>query len=183
MQAFESSLFEAGVQQVVEWVIGGIIAIAAALLTTALVRRGEIAVTATSGRTRQSPEVFVVGLLCAAVAIAAFLWGVLEPSTLRDHGQAMAWAGLLFGFTLGFVVMSIYAQHVWTWDETGLSWRGAFRRTSIRWSELARVGRAWDGQFFARDIHGRTVRWTTYTLQHQALNQAAQAALQAKASA
>ena len=183
MQAFESSLFEAGVQQVVEWVIGAIIAVAAALLTSALIRRGEVAVTPTRGRTRQSPEVFVVGLLCAAVAIAAFLWGLLEPATLRDRGDAMAWAGLLIGFTFGFVVMSIYAQHVWTWDENGLNWRGAFRRSSIRWSDLARTGRSWDGQFFARDSHGRAVRWTTYTLQHKALNEVVQQALQANASA
>jgi hypothetical protein len=179
MQAISSWLLENGVHQLVEWVVGAIIGVATAILTTALVQRGEVLIGQTRGSTRQSPQIFVVGALCATLAIAALIWGALDPATVHEPTDATAWICLVGAFALGFVIMSIYALHRWDWDEEGLHWRGAFRRTSISWADLSRVGRSWDGQFVARDRRGRAIRWTTFALQHTAIASAATSALHA----
>jgi hypothetical protein len=180
MQAISSWLLENGVHQLVEWIVGAIIGVATALLTTALVQRGEVIVGRVRGSTRQSPQIFVVGALCAALAIAALIWGVLDPTTVHEPTDATAWACLVGAFALGFIVMSAYARHRWDWDEKGLYWRGAFRRTSILWADLTCVGRSWDGQFVARDRRGRAIRWTTFALEHAAIADAAATALRAQ---
>ena len=178
MQGIPSWLLDEGVHQLVEWVIGAIIAVSTAFFTTALARRGAVFATETSGDTRQSPEVFVVGALCAVIALGVLVWGLVDRATIRGQGEATAWASLTAAFTLGFAVMSVYAQHRWWWDETSLSWRGVFRRTTILWSDIRRAGKSWDGQFVARDRRGHAIRWTTFTLHHQAIGKAADAAVQ-----
>jgi hypothetical protein len=44
------------------------------------------------------------------------------------------------------------------------------------WSEIARVGKTWDGQFYVADKAGRKIRWSTLTLEHEALARAIEAA-------
>ena len=175
MAAAPDWLVDNGVHSLVEWAVGAIIAIGTAALTRSLAQRGEIQTTAANGRTRQSPEIYVVGLLCAAVALGCLAWGLLDPASLREPGAAGAWLSLIAGFGLGFGVTSVYAQHRWAWDETGLSWTGAFRKAAIRWLDMKRVGKSWDGQYVVSDARGRAIRWTTYTLNHQALLAAVEA--------
>ncbi|HWA22279.1 MAG TPA: hypothetical protein VG735_07790 [Caulobacterales bacterium] len=172
MAAIPDWLLDSGVQSLVEWAVGAIIAIGTAALMRALVQRGEIQTAVESGRTSQSPEIFVVGLLCAAVALGCLAWGVLDLASLREPGAATAWFLLIGGFALGFIVTTIYAQHRWAWDEAGLSWSGAFRKVTIGWADVRRVGKSWDGQYVVRDMRGRAIRWTTYTINHQALRAA-----------
>jgi len=143
-----------------------------AILTRAWIARGRLHVTAESGRTCLSPEVLLVGVLSGLVAATCFVWGLLEPQTRIDPGQELAWRWLIIGFSLGFLVMAIYARHVWEWDSAGLRWRGALRSEELNWTALARVGRAWDGQFVAADTRGAKIRWSTYTLQREAMEAA-----------
>ena len=107
-------------------------------------------------------------------------WGILHPSTLRDEGSAVAWLLLIVGFTFGFLSSGAYAQHVWNWDAQGLAWRGAWRKVAIAWSDIEPVEKSWDGQFLVRDAHGHAIRWTTFTLKHQALRAAVDAAIAAR---
>src|SRR5690348_16837562 len=115
MQGIPSWLVDEGVHQVVEWIIGAIIAVSTAFLTTALVRGGAVSVSDIRGATRQSPQVFVVGVLCAVLALAILIWGLVDPATTRNQGEAVAWTSLIAAFALGFAIMSIYAQHRWSW--------------------------------------------------------------------
>ena len=181
MAAVSDWLLGEGVHSVVEWAVTTVIAVSGAAYTRTLVCRGSVEIGAHTGRTRQSPEVFVIGLLCGAVAIACLIWGLLDPATLLERGAATAWLILIGSFAHGFIVMTVYAQHRWAWDQDRLTWRGAFRSASIRWAALAYLGKSWDGQFVARDTGGHRVRWTTFTLQHQALHAVAEAALWARA--
>lgn len=171
------SLLDHSVHSIVEWAVGGIIALGTAVLTRALVWRGRVRIGVGEGRTCQSPEVFMVGLLCGTIALACLVWGIVDTSTLEDQGSAVAWLLLIAGFTLGFVATGTYAQHIWMWDAQGLVWRGAWRKTAIRWSDIKPPGKSWDGQFVVRDTHGHAIRWTTYTLEHQALRDAIDAAI------
>jgi len=178
MHGIPDWLLDEGVHQLVEWVTGAIIAISTACFTAALVRRGAVSVSEARGDTRQSPEVLVVGALCAVSALGVLIWGLVDPTTTRVQDEAAAWVSLIGAFTLGFAVMAIYAQHRWWWDETSLNWRGVFRHTTIQWADLSRVAKSWDGQFVARDRPGHAIRWTTYTLRHEAISDAANAAMQ-----
>jgi hypothetical protein len=62
-----------------------------------------------------------------------------------------------------------FTRHTWQWDARGLRWHGALRSTSMRWPEIVRLGKSWDGGFFAADKTGRRISWSTYTLGHEAL--------------
>jgi len=164
----------ASVKALVKAGVTAAIAGGAFVLTRSLKARGEVRVAEGCGRTRQSPQVFVLGVLCGLVAFACLLWGLLDPASLDEPGAGVAWLLLIVGFTSGFLATAVYAQHRWTWDGERLDWQGAFRRVAIAWRDLEVVGRSWDGQFVARDGSGRTIRWTTYALEHAALNRAAQ---------
>jgi|SRR5579871_1399013 len=177
MGGLADSLLENGVETILDWIVGGIIAISAAALTRSLVRRGQVRITAGEGLTTQSPEVFIVGMLCGLVALSCLIWGLVDPSSLKESGAETAWILLMAGFALGFLITAVYSQHVWRWDAKGLEWRGAFRSTFMAWSDLKGIGKAWDGQFFVRSKSGRTIRWTTYTLEHEALRRAIDAHL------
>src|SRR5258708_34551854 len=100
------SLFDDSVHSIVEGVVTGVIALGPAVLTRALVGRGRVGIGVGEGRTCQSPEVFMVGLLCGTIALACLVWGIVDPSTLSDQGSAVAWLLLIAGFTLGFVATS-----------------------------------------------------------------------------
>ena len=170
-------LLDHTVHVVVEWVVTTIVAASAFGLTQSLLRSGAVQISPAIGRTRQSPAVLVVGLLCGVMATICLLWGIFDPSTLLEPGAARAWLLLILGFTLGFAVMTVYAQHRWDWDEKGVRWRGLFRSAAIAWPDLTQYGRSWDGQFVARDRRGHVVRWTTFTLGYQALSEKAASVL------
>ena len=173
-------LLDHSVHTIVGAVVGGIIALGTAVLTRARILRGRVQVGVREGRTCQSPKVFMVSLLCGAMALGCLAWGILDPSTLREQGSAAAWLLLVVGFTLGFLSTGAYAQHVWSWNEWGLTWRGAWRKTAIAWQDIEPAEKSWDGQFLARDAFGHAIRWTTFTLEHQALRAAVDAAIAAR---
>ena len=95
---------------------------------------------------------------------------------MREPGDLYAWAGLIGGFSLGFLLIVPFTRHTWDWDRDGLRWRGAWRAVSMRWPDLARLGKSWDGQFFVADKTGRKIYWSPYTLEHEALRRAIETA-------
>lgn len=99
----------------------------AALLTRNWVRRGKVWVVGDEGHTCMSPIILLIGLLGAASAGAFLVLGLLDPRSLHDRGQFIAWVGLVGGFSLAFLLILPYSRHVWDWDPKGLSWRGAWR--------------------------------------------------------
>ena len=161
----------------VKLAVTGAIAGGTLVLTQALRRRGEGSTDESGGATVQSPKVLVIGLMCGLLSLAFLIWGLVDPETLQGPGEAIAWVLLISGFTLGFVVMAVYASHRWEWDTHGLTWHGFFRSTTIPWSEMTRAGLSWDGQFVATSRTGQKIRWTNFALDHDAIMRAAQAHL------
>jgi hypothetical protein len=176
MDAFLEKLAEAGAQAVLEAILMGALGAGAALFARNWARRGKVWIGDGTGRTCNSAFVLLVGVLCAAMAAACLILGLLDPQSLEEQGALIAWAGLVGGFTLGFLAMAVYARHTWEWGPDGLSWRGVWRQVAMPWSAIARVGRSWDGQFYAADKAGRKIRWSTLTLEHEELARAIAAA-------
>jgi hypothetical protein len=172
MSEFIAGLAEEGIKALLEIVLGAVLVAGAALFARNWVRRGKVWVKGDAGHTCMSPYVLLVGVLCAAAAAGCLALGLLDRETLREPGALTAWAALIGGFSLGFLFIVPFARHTWDWDRDSLSWRGAWRSVSIPWSELARAGKTWDGQFFVADASGRKIHWSPYTLEHEALRQA-----------
>jgi hypothetical protein len=117
--------------------------------------------------------ILLIGLLCAAMAGACLVLGLLNPETLlRDRGEFIAWALLVCGFSLAFLLVLPFTRHAWDWDREGLRWRRAWRSVSMAWGDIVRAGKTWDGQTFVADARGRRISWSTYTLEHEALRDA-----------
>lgn len=116
-----------------------------------------------------SPMTLLVGLLCAAMAVACLVLGLLDPEPLKERGQFIAWAGLVGGFSLASLLIIPNSRQAWEWDQRGLRWRGAWQSVSIPWSDIKRAGKTWSGQTFVADARGKKICWSSYTLQHQAL--------------
>jgi hypothetical protein len=162
-------LAEEGAQSVVEAILVGLLTLGAAIIARNLVWRGEVRVGADAGHTCMSPYVLLLSLLLAVVAAGLLVLGLAWPETLREPGEFNAWAGIVAGFSLGCLMILPFTRHTWQWDATGLRWHGALRSTSMRWSEIVRLGKSWDGGFFASDKTGRRISWSAYTLKHEAL--------------
>jgi hypothetical protein len=95
--------------------------------------------------------------------------GLYERDTLRDPGQFYAWAGLVGAFAVSALAIAPFSRHTWEWDATGLRWRGAWRSAALRWHDIMRLGKTWDGRSFAADMTDRRIYWSEYTLEHEAL--------------
>jgi hypothetical protein len=169
-------LAEDGAQSVLEAILVGALTLGAVVIARSLARRGKVQVGADAGHTCMSPYVLLVGLSLAMAAAILFVLGLVWPETLREPGEFNAWVGVVAGFSLGCLAMLPFTRHTWQWDATGLRWDGALRSTSMRWSEIVRLGKSWDGGFFAADRTGRRIYWSTYTLEHEALLRAIYAA-------
>jgi hypothetical protein len=176
MNAFLQRLAEEGAKSVLEAVFVGLLGIVAAVFARSLARRGKVWVGVGSGRTCMSPYVLLVGLSCAAAAAAFLAIGLTAPESLRGPRQLYAWVGLVAGFFLCALAILPFTRHTWEWDATGLRWRGAWRNVSLRWPDLVRLGKSWDGRYFAADRAGRRIYWSQQTLEHEALQRAIQTA-------
>jgi hypothetical protein len=169
MDSFLQGLAEEGAKAILELGLFAVLFGLAAIFARNWARRGKVWVAGDAGHTCMSPLILLLGLLCGAAATAVLALGLLYPESLRDPGDFYAWAGLIGGFLLGFLLILPFTRHTWDWDREGLRWRGAWRAVSMRWPELARLGKSWDGQFFVADKAGRKIYWSTYTLEHEAL--------------
>jgi hypothetical protein len=169
---FFDGLGRQGTTAILEAALMGLLAAAAALFARNWVRRGKVWVRGDDGHTCMSPLVLLVGLLCAAMAAACLVLGLLNPESLRERGDYIAWAGLVGAFSLAFLLILPYSRHVWDWNREGLRWSGAWRSVSIAWSDIERAGKTWDGQTFVADARGRKIYWSPYTLEHLALRDA-----------
>ncbi len=167
----------------VKAVILGAIAGATFLLTRVAMRHGEVVLNQEAGHTVQSPKLIVVAGLCGACAVAFLAWGILDPGSLQVPGSDGWWLGLVAGFTLGFLALAILSTHRWSWDGERFTWHGAFRSRTILWCDLVSAGPTWEGQFAARDKAGAKIRWSSYTLEHEALARIAQSHLAAVVAA
>jgi hypothetical protein len=176
MNTFVERLVEEGAKLLLEAIIVGLLTLIAALIARSLVRRGKVWIGTGAGHTCTSPYVLLVGLLCAAGAAVFLVLGLIYPNTWREPGAFKAWVGLIAVFSLCFMAILPFTRHTWRWDEAGLYWRGAWRSMAMRWPEIARLGKSWDGRFFAADKAGKKIYWSTYTLEHEALRRAIQAA-------
>lgn len=159
----------AALKGIVKAVILGAIAGATFLLSRLAMRRGAVVLSEAAGHTVQSPKLIVVAGLCGVCAVAFLVWGILDPDTLQVPGSDGWWLGLVAGFTLGFLALAILSTHRWSWDDERFTWHGAFRSRTILWRDLVSAGPTWEGQFAARDKAGRKIRWSSYTLEHEAL--------------
>ena len=90
MPSFDDWLLDNSVHMVVEWIVGAIIVLGTTALTRSYVRQGRVHIGTNEGRTCQSPQVLVVGLLCGSIALACLVWGIVDPSTLQGPGAALA---------------------------------------------------------------------------------------------
>ncbi len=172
-QAFE----HAAVKGAVKGVILGAIAGATFLLTRRMTRHGDVALSDAAGHTVQSPKLIVVAGLCGVCAVAFLLWGILDPASLAPPGADGWWFGLVAGFALLFLLLAMLSTQRWSWDSERFVWHGAFGARTILWRDLVSAGPTWEGQFAARDAHGVKIRWSTYTLEYDALTRIAQAHL------
>jgi hypothetical protein len=172
MDSFFDRLIEEGGTAILGLILMGLLTGAAAVFARSWARRGKVWVRGDEGHTCMSPLVLLVGGLCAVVASACLLLGFLDPDSLRDRGQFVAWISLVIGFSVAFVFILPYARHTWDWDRNGLSWRGAWHSVSIPWSDIQSTGKTWDGQTFVADARGARIYWSAYTLEHQALRAA-----------
>ncbi len=159
----------AALKGIVKAVILGAIAGATLLLTHVATRGGAVVLDEAAGHTVQSPKLIVVAGLCGTCAVAFLVWGILDPGTLQVPGSDGWWLGLVAGFTLGFLALAILSTHRWSWDGERFTWHGAFRNRTLLWRDLASAGPTWEGQYAARDNRGRKIRWSSYTLEHEAL--------------
>ena len=165
------------IKAVVKAVIMGGIAGGTLLLTQVAQRRGEVKIADDAGHTMQSPKMLVISVMCGALALAFLIWGFLDPESINEPGNATAWFCLVAGFTLGFLLLAMLSTHRWTWDGDRFEWQRAFSKRSLAWRDLVSAGPTWEGQFAAKDKAGRKIRWSTYTLEHEALTRIARAHL------
>jgi uncharacterized membrane protein len=172
MESFFDGLAKQGLTAILEVALMGVLAGAAALFARNWVRRGKVWVKGDEGHTCMSPMILLIGLLCAAMAAACLVLGFLNPESFRERGDFIAWAGLVGGFSLAFLLILPFTRHAWDWDREGLTWSGAWRSVSIPWPDIARAGKRWDGQCFVADARGRKIYWSPYTLEHEALREA-----------
>jgi hypothetical protein len=166
---FIQRLAEEGAQSVFEVILVGLLTLGAAIIARNLVRSGKVRVETDAGHTCMSPYVLLLALLLAVVAALLLALGLAWPESLRDPRDFNAWIGVVAGFFLGFLAILPFTRHRWLWDATGLRWHGALRSASMQWPDIVRLGKSWDGQFFAADKTGRRICWSTYTLEHDAL--------------
>lgn len=171
MDSFLDGLAKLGLGAVLQLILTGLLVGGAAILGRNWVRRGKVRIAGDQGHTCMSPLILLTGLLCAGAATAFLVLGLLDPQSLRDRGQFIAWAGLVGGFSLAFLLILPYSRHAWEWDPNGLSWRGAWRSVSIPWSHIDCAGKTWDGRTFVADADGRRICWSC-VLEHQALRDA-----------
>ena len=172
MDSFFEGLAQEGAKAILELALFAALFGVGAIFARNWVRSGKVWVRGDAGHTRLSPFVLLLGLLCGAVAATVLALGLVYRESLREPGDLYAWAGLIGGFFLGFLLILPFTRHTWDWDSEGLRWRGAWRAVSMRWSDLARAGKSWDGQFFVADKTGRKISWSPYTLEHEALRHA-----------
>jgi hypothetical protein len=172
MHSFFDTLANGAVTAIVAAVLMAVLAGGATLFTRSWVRSGKVWVKADDGHTRMSPFILLLGLLCAAMAIACLVLGLVDPPSLQDSGQFTAWIGLIGGFALAALFILPQSRQAWDWDEKGLRWRGPWRSASLLWSDIKTSGKTWGGQTFVADARGTKIYWSSYTLEHQALRDA-----------
>lgn len=172
METFLEGLAEEGMKVILAAILMAVLVAGAAIVARNWVRRGKVWIRGGVGRTRMSPLVLLIGLACAAMAATCLVLGLLNPESFRERGDFIAWAGLVGGFLLAFLLVLPFSRHSWEWDQDGLRWTGAWRSVSMLWSDLKRTGKTWDGQFFVADARGRKIYWSTYTLEHESLREA-----------
>lgn len=163
------SLGESGVRIVVGAVLIGLLSLGAAVLARNLTRSGKVWIGPEAGRTCMSPLVLLICLLCAAAAAGFLALGLWDRQTLRDPGQLYPWLGLIGAFAASALALAPFTRHTWKWDATGLRWRGAWRSAALRWPEIVRLGKTWDGRYFAADAAGTRISWSQTTLEHEAV--------------
>ncbi len=76
---FFDGLAQQGLSAILEAALMGLLAGAAALFARSWVRRGKVWVKGEEGHTCMSPLILLVGLLCAAMAAACLVLGLLDP--------------------------------------------------------------------------------------------------------
>src|SRR5262249_4142486 len=172
MNDFIERLVEEGAKSVLEAIVVGLLTVGAAIIARSLVRRGKGRVGAAAGHTCMSLFVLLVGLMCAVAAAVFLVLGLAWPETWQEPDAFKAWVGLVAGFSLGCLAILPFTRHTWQWDATGLRWQGALRSASMRWPEIARLGKSWDGRFFAADKAGRRIYCSEYTLDQELLDRA-----------
>lgn len=174
---FSHEAVAATIKTVVKGTIMGAIAVATWALTRTALRHGEITLDESQGHTVQSPKLIVIAVLCGICAIAFLLFGILNPASLEPEGAGGGWLALVGSFTCLFVLLAMLSAQRWTWDAERVEWQGTLGKRTILWRELATAGSTSEGQYAARDIHGRKIRWSNYTLEHEALSRIAKAYL------
>jgi hypothetical protein len=163
------SLGEEGIRVVVGALLIGLLSIGAAVLGRNLKRSGKVWIGVGAGRTCMSPLALLVCLMCAAAAAAVLALGLWDRRRLLDPGQLYAWLALAGAFAASALAIAPFTRQTWEWDAAGLTWQGARRSTSLRWPEIVRLGKTWDGRFYAADAAGTRITWSQITLEHEAL--------------
>lgn len=172
MNGILDNLSTESLKLLVEAAFVGLLTLGAALLARNMVRRGDVWVKGATGRTRMSPFILLLALFAALVAAASLSLGFIFPQIWLKTDELLSWIGLVAIFTFFFLILLPFTRHSWEWDASRLQWHGAWRSRSMPWSDIARLGKSWDGQFFAADKNGRKIFWSEHVLQHEALSRA-----------
>ena len=89
MNALFEGLAEEGAKTILEAIVVAILTAGAALIARNLARRGKVWVGCDAGRTRMSPYVLLVGLLCGAAATVFLAVGLLNPELFASRATSM----------------------------------------------------------------------------------------------
>ena len=133
---------------------------------------GAVLISDESGRTVSSPRIVILSCLCAALAVGAFLIGLFDGVDESAPDNRLAWILVVAGFAIAALYTALVATHRWEWNRDGLAWHGAWQSRQLRWPQIKRFGRNWAGYFFVSTETAGTIRWSEYTHEFQALNQA-----------
>jgi hypothetical protein len=169
MTGFLQHLGKEGARVLLGALLVGLLGIGTTLLARNLTRRGKVWIGARAGRTRMSPLVLLSCLLSAIAAAGFLALGLHDRETLSEPSQLYAWAGLVGALAVGALAIAPFTRHTWEWDATGLRWRGAWRSMALRWPDVVRLGKTWDGRLFAADAADRRIYWSQHTLEHEEL--------------
>jgi hypothetical protein len=118
----------------------------------------------------------LAGILNGIIGVVFLASGLVWPAWVGDPYDFKVWLWGIALFSAFSLMALLFSRLTWEWDATGLRWHGAFRTISMRWQEIVRLGKSWDGRFFAADKAGRKIYWSNYVLEHEALQRAIHAA-------
>jgi hypothetical protein len=110
--------------------------------------------------------------LCAALSFTVLVLGLTDGIDDSVPDNRLWWTLIIAGFAIASACAAVVASHRWEWNSDGISWHGVWRARKLSWPQIRSFGQDWTGNFFVTSEVAGTIRWSTYTYEYQALNEA-----------